>query len=89
MKQIERAIQHKLQIIRYAEEVGSTVKACRYFGIGSASICRWKVLYKNGGEAVLVNKKSVNFEGWVWAFKVRWEIAARNVSVEQNRRSLF
>ena len=34
MKQNERDIQRKLRILRYAEEVGSAVKACRYFGIG-------------------------------------------------------
>ena len=51
MNQKERDIQRKLRILRYAEEVGSAVKACRYFGIGRASFYRWKVLYKNDGEA--------------------------------------
>ena len=31
MKQNERDIQRKLRILIYAEEVGSAVKACRYF----------------------------------------------------------
>ena len=57
MKQNERDIQRKLRILRYAEEVGSAVKACRYFGIGRACFHRWKVLYRNDGEAGLVNKK--------------------------------
>ena len=59
MNQNERYLQRKLRILRYAEEVGSTVRAYRYFGIARASFYRWKVLYKNGGEAGLVNKKPI------------------------------
>ena len=59
MKQNERAIQRKLRIFRYAEEVGSAAKACRYFGISRASCYCWKVPYKNDGEAGLVNKKPI------------------------------
>ena len=59
MKQNERDIQRKLRILMHAEEIGSAVKACRYFGIGRASFYRWKVLYKNNGEAGLINKKPI------------------------------
>ena len=34
-------------------------KACRYFGIGRATFCRWKVLYGADGEAGLVDKKPI------------------------------
>ena len=57
MNQKERDIQRKLRILKHVEEIGSAVKTCRYFSIGRASFYRWKVLYKNDGEAGLVNKK--------------------------------
>ena len=33
---------HKLRILKYAEDIGSVVKTCRYFGVGRASFYRWK-----------------------------------------------
>lgn len=42
---------HKLHILKYAEEIGSLIKACRYFGVGRASFCRWRAAYEKSGEA--------------------------------------
>ncbi|WP_132313497.1 helix-turn-helix domain-containing protein [Martelella mediterranea] len=44
-----RAAFHKLRILKYAEETGSVVKACRYFEVGRASFYRWKVAYEKSG----------------------------------------
>ncbi len=49
---------HKLRILKYAEEIGSVVKACRYFGVGRASFYRWKTAYERFGEAGLVDRPS-------------------------------
>ena len=59
MNQNERDIRRKLRILKHAEDGGSAVKTCRYFGVGRASFYRWKVLYKNNGEAGLINKKPI------------------------------
>ena len=59
MNQNERDIQRKLRILKHAEDIGSAVKACRYFGIARASFYRWKVLYKKDGVEGLVNKKPI------------------------------
>ena len=57
MNQKERDIQRKLRILKHAEDIGSAVKACRYFGIARASLYRWKVLYKKDGVEGLVVEK--------------------------------
>ena len=59
MNQKERDIQRKLRILKHAEDIGSAVKTCRYFGIGRASFYRWKALYKKDGVEGLVNKKPI------------------------------
>ena len=59
MNQNERDIQRKLRILKHAEDIGSAVKACRYFGIARASFYRWKELYKKDGVEGLVNKKPI------------------------------
>ena len=56
MNQNERDIQRKLRILKHAEDGGSAVKTCRYFGVGRASFYRWKVLYKNKCEAGLIKQ---------------------------------
>ncbi len=59
MNQKERDIQRKLRILKHAEDGGSAVKTCRYFGIGRASFYRWKALYKKNGKEGLANKKPI------------------------------
>ena len=49
---------HKLRILKYAEDIGSVVKTCRYFGVGRASFYRWKAAYEKSGEAGLVDRPS-------------------------------
>lgn len=56
MNQGERDIQHKLRILRHAEEISSVTKTCRYFGIGRATFSSWKVLFEKDGEAGLVTR---------------------------------
>ncbi len=53
-----REASHKLGVLKYAEEIGSVVKACRYFGVGRASFYRWKTAYERFGEAGLVDVPS-------------------------------
>ena len=59
MNQKERDIQRKLRILKHAEETGHAAKTCRYFGVARASFYRWKALYKQEGEAGLINKKPI------------------------------
>ena len=59
MNQKERYIQRKLRILKHAEDNGHTARACRYFGVATASFYRWKSLYKKNGEAGLIKKKQV------------------------------
>ena len=44
---------------QHAEDGGSVVKTCRYFGFERASFYRWKALYKKEGVEGLVNKKPI------------------------------
>ena len=39
MNQKRRDIQRKLRILKHAEEIGSAIKTCRYFGIWRARFC--------------------------------------------------
>lgn len=55
MNKDQREIQRKLRILRYADETGSVVKACRYFGVGRSSFYRWRQAYAERGEAGLIN----------------------------------
>ena len=59
MNQNERDIQRKFLILKYADEIGSTVKECEYFEIARVSFYHWKVLNKKDGEAELLNKKPI------------------------------
>jgi len=34
-------------------------KACRYFGIGSSTLCRWRAAYARRGEAGLIIQKPI------------------------------
>ena len=59
MNQKDRDVQRKLRILKHADENGRVIKTCRYFGIGRASFYRWKALYKQHGEAGLINRKPI------------------------------
>jgi transposase len=59
MNQKKRDIQCKLRILRHAEENGHAARTCRYFGVAKTSFYRWKALYKQEGEANLINKKPI------------------------------
>lgn len=59
MNKDQREIQRKLRILRHAEDIGSIVKTCRYFGIGRSSFYRWREVYAKHGEAGLINRPSI------------------------------
>ena len=42
MNKDQQEIQRKLRILKHADEIGSVVKKCRYFGIGRSSFYRWR-----------------------------------------------
>ncbi|PTM41519.1 helix-turn-helix domain-containing protein [Bosea sp. 124] len=56
MSRFRREVQHKLRVLRHAEQIGDVGKACRYFGVGRTSFYRWKAAYQRDGEAGLVNR---------------------------------
>lgn len=41
----QREIQRKLRILKHADENGSVIKTCRYFGVGRSSFYRWREAY--------------------------------------------
>lgn len=51
--------QRKLRILQHAEEIGSVVKTCRYFGISRSGFYRWRDAYAKNGEAGLINRPSI------------------------------
>ena len=59
MNKDQREIQRKLRILQHAEEIGSVVKTCRYFGISRSGFYRWKDAYAKDGEAGLINRPSI------------------------------
>jgi transposase InsO family protein len=59
MNSEERVIQHKLKVLRHAEQTGNVAKTCRYFGIGRASLYRWKAAYEARAKQGLVNAKPI------------------------------
>ena len=52
---------HKLGILKFAEDIGSVVKACRYFRVGRVSFYCWKAAYEKSGKAGLVDRPSTPF----------------------------
>ena len=56
-RQAQRDIRRKLNCLRFAQERGSNVLACRKFGVSKSSFYRWKALYREKGEAGLINSK--------------------------------
>ena len=59
MNKDQREIQRKLRILKHAEDIGSVVKTCRYFGIGRSSFYRWREVYAKHGETGLINRPSI------------------------------
>ena len=59
MTQKDREIQHRLRILKHAEETGHVGRTCRYFGIGRASFYRWKSAFEKHGESGLARKKPI------------------------------
>ncbi len=59
MNKNQREVQHKLRILKHAEDIGRVVKKCRYFGIGRSSFYRWREGYAKQGEAGLINRPSI------------------------------
>lgn len=55
----QREVRRKLRVLGHAEQFGNVSKTCRYFGIGRASIYRWRDAYEREGEAGLANRRSV------------------------------
>ncbi len=59
MNKDQREVQRKLRILQHAEEIGSVVKTCRYFGISRSGFYRWRDAYAKNGEAGLINRPSI------------------------------
>lgn len=55
----QRDVQRKIKVLRYAEQIGSVAKVCRYFGVGRASFYRWRSAYRQHGEAGLINARPI------------------------------
>jgi transposase InsO family protein len=58
MHKFRREVDHKLRVLRHADQIGDVGKACRYFGVGRASFCRWRTAYRQRGVAGLENRKT-------------------------------
>jgi len=56
-RQAQRDIRRKLNCLRFAQEHGSNVLACRKFGVSKSSFYRWKARNREKGEAGLINSK--------------------------------
>ena len=56
-RQAQRDIRRKLNCLQFAQECGSVVLTCRKFAVAKSSFYRWKALYKEKGEAGLINRK--------------------------------
>lgn len=57
MNKNQREVQHKLRILKHAEDIGSVVITCRYFGIGRSSFYRWREGYTKQSEADLIDRR--------------------------------
>ena len=60
MDRDKQEIARKLKILRHAEATGEVNRTCRYVGIGRASIYRWMTAFWAGGEAALLNGRSIS-----------------------------
>ena len=59
MTKDQHEIRRKLRVLEHAEMTGDVSKTCRYFGIGRASLYRWRHAYTDRGAAGLANARSV------------------------------
>lgn len=57
MSSKQREINQRLRILQHAEGSGNICKTCRYFGIGRATLYRWKRKYDLDGEEGLDTTK--------------------------------
>ncbi len=53
-RQAEQDIRRKLKCLRFAQDKGSVILACRKFGAAKSSFYRWKALYEEKGDAGLI-----------------------------------
>ena len=58
MHKFRREVDHKLRVLRHADQIGDVGKACRYFGVGRASFYRWRTAYRQHGMVGLENRKT-------------------------------
>jgi transposase-like protein len=58
MHKFRRDVDHKLRVLRHADQIGDVGKACRYFDVGRASFYRWRAAYRQHGVAGLENRKT-------------------------------
>jgi len=56
-RQAQRDIRRKLKCLQFAQDCRSVVLTCRKFGVARSSFCRWEALFKEKGEAGLINSK--------------------------------
>ena len=56
-RKLRSDIKRKLDVIKYAKEVGNINKACRHYGISKTIYFKWLKRYEEKGEKVLINKK--------------------------------
>ena len=54
-----RDVDHKLRVLRHADQIGDVGKACRYFGVGRASFYRWRGAYRQHGVLPLRNARQL------------------------------
>ena len=50
-------IKRKLDVIKYAKEIGNISKACRHYGVSKNIYFKWLRRYQKEGEQGLINKK--------------------------------
>lgn len=55
----QRENQRKLRILKHADENGSVIKTCRYFGVGRSTFYRWRELLVKHSEKGLINRPSI------------------------------
>jgi len=59
MNSDQREIQLKLRVLEHADRIGDVSKTCRYFGIGRATVYRWRKAYTDKGDVGLTVTRSV------------------------------
>ena len=59
MNSDQREIGRKLRVLEHADRNGNVSKTCRYFGIGRASVYRWRKAYADKGDGGLLVARSL------------------------------